>query len=228
MTDAKLTFNSLLRQAVSEEYCHIPKEIEIDYVFSEKFDKKMSAISLPDEVTFFPLFSRKNILLLTTIILLLLFTLGCSVPQVRNAIKDYFDVEYKTHFTIYWNSSVINEELDKKYLPAEITDDYIEVHSEKETKRFYTVYEGTSNNDNYRKIELIQALIPENGVSFYKRWGTLKEIALDGFEGYVYTSYGTDYVICQYDGFIFEAICHGNVELNDVFEMMKSLTPIEQ
>ena len=227
MNDSRLIFNSLLRQAVSEDYSFIPKEIEIEHTFSEKFDKKISAISFTDEFAFFPLFRRKNILLLTAVILLLLFTLGCAVPQVRNAVKDYFDVEYKRYFTVYWKSSVISEELDQKYLPTEIPDGYKEVHSEKEENRFYTVYEGTNNSENYQKIEFIQALIPEDGVSFYKRWGTLKELDVDGIQGYIYTSYGTDYVICQYNGFIFEAVCHGNVDLNDAIKMLKSLTPVE-
>jgi len=227
MNDSRLIFNSLLQQAVSEDYSFIPKEIEIEHTFSEKFNKKISAISFPDEFSIFPLFRRKNILLLTAVILLLLFTIGCSVPQIRNAVKDYFDVEYKRYFTVYWNSSVISEELDQKYLPTEIPDGYKEVHSEKEERRFYTVYEGTNNSENYQKIEFIQALIPEDGVSFYKRWGTLKELDVDGIDGYIYTSYGTDYVICQYNGFIFEAVCHGNVELNDVFKMFKSLNPVE-
>lgn len=227
MNDSRLIFNSLLQQAVSEDYSFIPKEIEIEHTFSEKFNKKISAISFPDELSIFPLFRRKNILLLTAVILLLLFTIGCSVPQIRNAVKDYFEVEYKRYFTVYWNSYVISEELDQKYLPTEIPDGYKEVHSEKEENRFYTVYEGTNNSENYQKIEFIQALIPENGVSFYKRWGTLKELDVDGIQGYIYTSYGTDYVICQYNGFIFEAVCHGNVDLNDAIKMLKSLTPVE-
>ena len=227
MNNSRLIFNSLLQQAVSEDYSFIPKEIEIEHTFSEKFNKKISAISFPDELSIFPLFRRKNILLLTAVILLLLFTIGCSVPQIRNAVKDYFDVEYKRYFTVYWKSSVISEELDQKYLPTEIPDGYKEVHSKKEENRFYTVYEGTNNSENYQKIEFIQALIPEDGVSFYKRWGTLKELDVDGIQGYIYTSYGTDYVICQYNGFIFEAVCHGNVDLNDAIKMLKSLTPVE-
>ena len=227
MNNSRLIFNSLLQQAVSEDYSFIPKEIEIEHTFSEKFNKKISAISFPDELSIFPLFRRKNILLLTAVILLLLFTIGCSVPQIKNAVKDFFDVEYKRYFTVYWNSSVISEELDQKYLPTEIPDGYKEVHSEETENRFYTVYEGTTNSENYKKIEFIQALIPEDGVSFYKRWGILKELDVDGIQGYIYTSYGTDYVICQYNGFIFEAVCHGNVELNDVFKMLKSLNPVE-
>ncbi len=227
MNDSRLIFNSLLQQAVSEDYSFVPREIEIEHKFSEKFNKKISAISFPDEFSLFPPFKRKNILLLTAVILLLLFTIGCSVPQIRNTVKNYFDVEYKRYFTVYWNSSAIGNELDKKYLPTEIPDGYSEIHSEKTENRFYTIYEGTNNIDGYRKIEFIQALIPENGVSFYKRWGTLKEIDIGSIEGYVYTSYGTDYVICQYNGFVFEAVCHGNVELNDVFEMLKSLNPVE-
>ena len=101
MNNSRLIFNSLLQQAVSEDYSFIPKEIEIEHTFSEKFNKKISAISFPDELSIFPLFRRKNILLLTAVILLLLFTIGCSVPQIRNAVKDYFEVEYKRYFSVY-------------------------------------------------------------------------------------------------------------------------------
>lgn len=214
---------SALRQAVIDDFGFVPTEDDIEYVFSDRFVKNLNKIYLPDEKPFRFFLYKNRIALLVMTILILLFSFGCAIPEIREDIRDYFVEVYNDSFVIFWKESVIAENIKDYYLPAVLPDGFITVDTKTDEFGLSALFEKNSGQGRTEKIEFYQQLIPENGVKLWNEHSTIKNIQMNGLSCEVYSSADKMIVIYQYDGYVFKIRCSESIPIEDIVSMLESL-----
>lgn len=227
MTEKKDLLRSALRESITNNYSCIPDEKSVDYKFSERFEKKINKITVWDELPPFFTPIRKAIITAALIIILLL-TVGCAIPAIREPMLDYFIASYKNKNVFLWNDAIKQQTFTATYLPAYIPDGFKNIHCESSESEVYSIYERPSDENNtFAMIEYKQTLIPDSGVSTFSEIGTLEKAEYTEKDVYIYSLFGIDKVICEHGGYLIMFTCRGNTDTNDILKMISSLKEAE-
>ena len=85
-----------------DQFESVPAEAEIQHTFSQRFQEEIQRITKKSESTAWRVWQTpvKRAVLIAILIMVMLVTVACAVPAIRNAIIDFFIVEDKTAYGI--------------------------------------------------------------------------------------------------------------------------------
>lgn len=96
----------ILLKSTLKEFQNIPAEAEIDHAFSERFQAEIRSITRKSESAVWRVWQTpvKRAVLIAILVMVMLATVACATPAIRNAILDFFFIEDKTAYGITFDA----------------------------------------------------------------------------------------------------------------------------
>lgn len=229
----KSDLKKAFRESVSNDFQSIPRdESQIDYEFSDSFEKKMSKLVRSEKKKSWNWFNTpyKRVALIVAI-LMMLFVTACSVPAIRegiiNIIVNVFDNEYDVTFEGD-TKDIIEQVYGLSHLPdgfQKTTEQYSEVTT-------YIVYQCEQNED---KIIFAQSATSNDNLGVDNEYGKMEKRSVNGYE--VYWREGEwgekDDIIHEIsafwlqDGYLMTLTWGGTPDQETMIKMIESVAPVE-
>lgn len=223
MSVSKEEFFDILREYASKEFEHIPKsDDEIDYEFSEEFEKKMEKLidSIGNNKKPRKLNHRKTIAILIAAIIIA-FAGAMSVSAIREPIVEFI---YKVYdgFTDLLFEGDTTDKLSYIYSLSEIPEGFVETEQLITDGVIYVKYE---NEQSQKIIEFRQNITEDISVSLDNEHGRVETFQINGQKINVYISdYGNYYyVFWNVDYYYMELIYHGTTTIDEILNLIKSI-----
>lgn len=146
-----------------DEFQSVPSETEIEHKFSRGFQEKIQSITKKSESVAWRVWQAplKRAVLIAVLIMVMLVTVACAMPDIRNAIIDFFFVESETDYGITFDPDEAANApcvIENVYIPVVAQEGY--TLSFKECTNTVVEYIWTNDRDEY--IHYWQTLIQEN------------------------------------------------------------------
>lgn len=221
MAITKAEFKKAFREVVSLEFSHIPTdENSIEYTFSQKFIKRMEKLIKSQKKACWCLVNtaakRAAIIILAIVTM---FSAAFGVKAIREPIVNFIKQVYETftHYSFEGDTAkVITKEYSITYLP----DGFEQTDKIKNDYSIITRYERSSGE----VIKFTQR-ITESNAGFYgdNENNIISKVTVNSIEVELQEWYDTKCAIWAYDGYFFMLDCYGNVEIDTVKEIIKSI-----
>ena len=97
----------VLLGATLNQFQSVPSEEEIDHTFSQSFQTKIRSITQKSKSAVWRVWQApvKRAVLIAVLVMVMLVTVACATPAIRNAIIDFFLVEDETAYGITFDAS---------------------------------------------------------------------------------------------------------------------------
>ena len=221
MSVSKEEFFDILREYASKEFEHIPKsDDEIDYEFSEEFEKKMEKLidSIGNNKKPRKLNHRKTIAILIAAIIVA-FAGAMSVGAIRKPIVEFI---YKVYdgFTDLLFEGDTTDNITYKYSISEIPEGFVETERLVNDNTNYVRYENIKEN---KRITLTQSPTEDISISWDNENGHIENFTVNGIEISIYISDRNDCRIAFWsmDSNYIELAYHGTTTINEVLNLVK-------
>ncbi len=212
-----------LRLYKEQQLKSIPLEDEIDYEFSESFQKKIEKLIRKQERTvwrFFQSAERKAAAIILALIIGLSATL--SIDAIREPIFEFFYKMFSTHTEIEYDQNV-NKTITEYYTLSKVPDGYKETMD----NRFgeLSTYILWMNNE-YDQIKL-QQFVAETSATFNSEDCVVKEVSVNNINTLLCDNGHS--IICTWSehGYYFELIYPSELEENLMYEVIGKLVVAE-
>ena len=221
MPISKAEFKEAFREVISSEFSHIPKnENEIDFVFSDRFNKRMAKLINSQKKAYYYLINTaaKRVAIIFVLILTM-FTAAFSVKAIREPIIEFVKQIYET-FIHYSVDGDTTDKITKEYSLTQLPDGFNQTNIIKNDNSITTIYENTSGDiiefsQMTTEIHLGYFLDNEEGnihseiiddikVEF-KEWRDLKSAVLINH------------------GYVFMIDCYGEIDFDEIKQMITSI-----
>ena len=219
MSMSKDEFNNALRCVVSEEYSRIPNEENIEYRFSNIFEKKMTSL-IKKQKRFYWKYTNSAIkrVAVFCLIILLLFAALFSAQAIRDPVLKFFKEVFNT-FTHYFyledNVDTIEREFSIHYLPEGFKRTNFVIN----TGSIQTVY----SNDYNESIKLNQ-LLSTNLDVFFDNEGIKKDsLFIDDIAVDYYEKNGVVVLFWTEDDYAFILNCPNTLNEEILINIIKSI-----
>ena len=118
----RMQLGEALLAVTLEQFKNVTPEAEIQHTFSPVFQEQIQNISRKSESVIWRIWQApvKRAILVTILIMIMLVTVACATPAIRNAIIDFFFVEDKTAYGIAFDSNMAANApgmIENVYLP---------------------------------------------------------------------------------------------------------------
>lgn len=105
------------------EFQSVPSEAEIQHTFSQGFQTKIRGITKKSENAAWRVWQAplKRAVLIAVLIMVMLVTVACATPAIRNAIIDFFFIEDETAYGITfdpYNAKNVPRKMNNFYIPT--------------------------------------------------------------------------------------------------------------
>ena len=215
-------FFSVLREAASEEFAHIPDEDEIEYEFSERFNKKMDKLFKKIERNCnYPTVRISKRIITVLAAILIIFAGLMSVSAIREPIVDFVLEFFEEHIDFGFSGDV-SQEIEYEYGFSEIPEGFELTVKNNEGGTVYTEYTNTHTGD---IIILTQSITDGDDISVDKEHGIITKEIVDGTEVYIYEHNSDDYfnAIMIKENYSVMLVYYGNIEKEAFIELVKSI-----
>ncbi len=223
MSVSKEEFFDILREYASKEFEHIPKsDNEIDYEFSEEFEKKMEKLidSIGNNKKPRKLNHRKTIAILIAAIIIA-FAGAMSVGAIREPIVEFI---YKIYdgFTDLFFEGDTTDKLSYIYSLSEIPEGFVETERLSNDSINLIVFESQQNGN---KIELCQQPTEDISISYDNENGHIENFTVNGIEISVYISDRNDCHIAFWsmNSNYIELTYHGATTIDEMLKLISSI-----
>ncbi len=203
-------FNAF-RQVASEEFAHIPNEEDIEYEFSERFNKKMDKLfkKIERNCTYPTVRISKRIITVIAAVLIIFAGL-MSVSAIREPIVNFVLEFFEEHIDFGFSGDV-SQEIENEYSFSEIpngfdlvtkTSDYDIVHSE---------YKNKNTGD---EIVFTQTITDGLSLSVDNEHGTITNESINNVEVCVYKHENGKYIQANWTSqtYSLTLIYYGDIE----------------
>ena len=117
-----------LLDSVLAEYAHVPEETQIDYTFSQRFEKwaKM-LIAETDRLTKHRLSKTVKLIIIVAAIIALLAACAVAIPAIREGLVDFFLTEKSDHYGITFDpaqAAYAPDQVDKYITPSYVPEGF--------------------------------------------------------------------------------------------------------
>ena len=148
------------------QFQNVPAEGEIDHTFSQSFQAKIRGMSKKSESVTWRVWQApvKRAVLIAVLIMLMLGTVACATPAIRNAIIDFFFVEDKTAYGICFDpNEAINAPyvIEDFYVPTLEPEGYILSFKERTSAKVGCIWENEHNEYIYYSQSVMQQGTPD-------------------------------------------------------------------
>lgn len=221
MPISKAEFKKAFREVVSSEFSHIPKnENEIEYEFSERFNKRMAKLINSQKKSYYRLINTaaKRVAVIF-ILVLTMFTAAFSVKAIREPIIEFVKHVYET-FIHYSVEGDTDDKIEIEYSLTFVPDGFEQTDIIRNDNSINITYESTDGDiiefsqmtTNYNFEHLLDN---ETGESFSE---TVDGIKVDFKEWHdTKTAIWTNY------GYVFLIDCIGDIGFDEIKQMLVSL-----
>lgn len=221
MAITKAEFKKAFREVVSLEFSHIPTdENSIEYTFSQKFIKRMEKLIKSQKKVYWHFVntaSKRVAIILLAIVTM--FSAAFGVKAIREPIVNFIKQVYET-FTHYSFEGDIAETITKEYIITQLPNGFEQKDKIKNDYLIYTVYE----NMDEQKIEFSQRTTQSHSGLFEDNENTVvSKIVINSMEIELQEWFDTKCAIWTYDGYFFMLDCAGNIEVDTIKEIIKSI-----
>lgn len=214
-------FNAF-REVASEEFAHIPNEDDIEYEFSERFNKKMDKLfkKIERNCTYPTIKPSKRIL---TVIAAILIIFAClmSVSAIREPIVNFVLGFFEDHIDFGFSGDV-SEEIEYEYSLSEIPEGFELTVNNNEGGTVYTEYTNIKTGD---IIILTQSITDSGDISVDKEHGTITKEFIDGMDVYIYEYNSNNYInaIMIKENYSVMIVYYGDIEKEEFIDLVKSI-----
>ncbi len=221
MSVSKEEFFGILREYASKEFEHIPKcDDEIDYEFSEEFEKKIKKLidSIGNNKKPRKLNHRKAIAVLIAAIIVA-FAGAMSVSAIREPIVDFIYKVYDGFTDLFFEGDTTNN-IAYIYSLSEIPEGFVEIEQLTTDGVVYVKYE---NKESKKIIEFCQNITEDSSFSLDNEHGRVETVQINGQSINIYISdYGNYYyAFWNVDCYYMELIYHGVTTLEEIQNLIK-------
>ena len=221
MPISKAEFKEAFREVISSEFSHIPKnENEIDFVFSDRFNKRMAKLINSQKKAYYYLINTaaKRVAIIFVLILTM-FTAAFSVKAIREPIIEFVKQIYET-FIHYSVDGDTTDKITKEYSLTQLPDGFNQTNIIKNDNSITTIYENTSGDI----IEFSQ-MTTEIHLGYF----------LDNEEGNIHSEIIDDIkvefkewrdlksAVLIKHGYVFMIDCYGEIDFDEIKQMITSI-----
>lgn len=221
MTISKAEFKEAFREVISSEFSHIPKnENEIDFVFSERFNKRMERLINSQKKVYYNLINTaaKRVAIIF-ILILTMFTAAFSVKAIREPIIEFVKQIYET----FIHYSVEGDTVDKittEYAITQLPEGFNQTNIIKNDSSITTIYENTSGE----VIEFLQ-MTTEIHLGYFldNEDGNIHSEIVEGAEVQFKEWHDTKNAVWLEHGYVFIINCYCELSFDDIKQMIISI-----
>ena len=214
-------FNAF-RQVASEEFAHIPNEEDIEYEFSERFNKKMDKLFKKIERNCtYPTVSLSKRILTIAAAILIIFAGLMSVSAIREPIVNFVLEFFEEHIDFGFSGD-ISQEIEYEYGFSKIPEGFELTVKNKEGGTVYTEYTNINTGD---IIILTQSITDSDDISIDKEHGAITKEFIYGMEVYIYEHNSDDYInaIMTKENYSVMVVYYGDIEKEEFIDLVKSI-----
>ena len=221
MPISKSEFKEIFREVISSEFLHIPKnEDEIDFEFSERFNKRMTKLINSQKKAYYKLINTaaKRVAIIFVLILTM-FTAAFSVKAIREPIIKFVKQIYETfvHYSVDGDTvDKITKEYSLTYVPEGFKQTDI-VRDENFVITTYKNLDGKTIVFSQKTSELHLGHFVDNET------GEIYSETVDGVEVEFKEWHTTKNVVWIEHGYVFTFECNGNFTVDEIKQMIASL-----
>lgn len=221
MPISKAKFKEAFREVISSEFSHIPKnEDEIEYEFSERFNKRMTKLINSQKKAYYYLINTaaKRVAIIFVLILTM-FTAAFSVKAIREPIIKFVKQIYET----FIHYSVEGETIDKiteEYSLTKLPDGFNKTNVLRDDNFVITTYENASGDI----IEFTQTTTESHSGHFVdNESGNIHSEMVDDIKvEFKEWNYIKNAIWIEH-GYVFTIDCHGDFSFDMIKEMIQSI-----
>ncbi len=221
MAISKAEFKEAFRQVISSEFSHIPKnEDEIDFVFSERFNKRMAKLINSQKKAYYHLINTaaKRVAIIIVLILTM-FTAAFSVKAIREPIIKFVKQIYET-FVCYSYDGDTTEKIIKEYSLTQVPDGFNSTNITRDDYSVVIIYK----NETEDTIVFSQLITESNsGLFFDNENGSVFVETINGLEVEFKEWYQNKTAIWTNDGYVFSIDCIGDISFDEIKQMIISI-----
>lgn len=221
MSISRDDFKNAFREVVSAEFSHIPdNEDDIDYTFSERFNKRMARLIKSQRKSYWVLVNTAaKRAAVVVVAILTLFTAAFSVKAIREPVIRFIKQVYET-FTRYTYEGDMADEIAKEYVLTYLPDGFEQTSKTENDVRRTMKYENTAGD----YIVFSQRTTKINSGWFIDvEQGDSKIETINGIGVQFYESSNVKFAMWLQDGYVFSINCYGEVSLDEIKEMITSI-----
>lgn len=214
-------FNAL-REVASEEFAHIPNEEDIEYEFSERFNKKMDKLFKKIERNYtYPTVKISKRIITVIAAVLIIFAGLMSVSAIREPIVNFVLEFFEEHIDFGFSGDV-SQEIEYEYGFSEIPEGFELTVKNNEGGTVYTEYTNTHTGD---IIILTQSITDGNSLSVDNEHGNTSVEQIGETPVFLYDGIEQDYFQASwtYETYSLILIYYGDIEKESFLELVKSI-----
>ena len=221
MPISKAEFKEAFREVISSEFSHIPKnENDIDFVFSERFNKRMLKLINSQKKVYYKLINTaaKRVAIIF-ILILTMFTAAFSVKAIREPIIEFVKQIYETfvHYSVEGNN---DDKITKECSITQLPDGFNNIDVIRSDYSVTTTYENEAGDI----IEFSQMLTGSQLEHFVdNETGDIHSETVNGIEVEFKEWHDNKSAIWVEQGYIFTFNCYGNSSFDDIKQMITSI-----
>ncbi|MBO5211832.1 MAG: DUF4367 domain-containing protein [Clostridia bacterium] len=221
MPISKAEFKEAFREVISSEFSHIPKnENEIDFVFSERFNKRMTKLVNSQKKAYYYLINTaaKRVAIIFVLILTM-FTAAFSVKAIREPIIEFVKQIYETfiHYSVEGDTI---DKITKKYSITRLPEGFYETDKVNNNYTIITFFENSSGDT----IVFSQMTTKTNAGYFLdNETGEVHSEVVNGINVEWKKWYDNITVLWTNEGYVFSIECMGNINFDTIKDMICSV-----
>ena len=214
-------FNAF-REVASEEFAHIPDEDDIEYEFSERFNKKMDKLfqKIERNCNYPTVRVSKRIVTVIAAILIILAGL-MSVSAIREPIVNFVLEFFEEHIDFGFSGDT-SEQIEYEYGFSEIPEGFELAVKNNEGGTVYTEYTNTHSGD---IIILTQSITDGNSLSVDNEHGKTTIEQIEETQVFLYDGIEQNYYQANWTSETYSLILiyYGDIEKEAFLELVKSI-----
>lgn len=214
-------FNAF-REVASEEFAYIPNEEDIEYEFSERFNKKMDKLFKKIERNCtYPTVSLSKRILTIAAAILIIFAGLMSVSAIREPVVNFVLEFFEEHIDFGFLGD-ISQEIEYEYDFSEIPEDFELTVKNNEGGTVYTEYTNINTRD---IIILTQSITDGNSLSVDNEHGKTTVEQIGKTQVFLYEGIEQDYFQANWvsETYSLILIYYGDIEKNAFLELVESI-----
>lgn len=221
MPISKAEFKSAFREVVSLEFSHIPQdENSIDYIFSERFNKRMQKLIKSQKKLYWNFVNtaaKRAAVIFVAIITI--FTVAFSVKAIREPILKFIEQVYET-FTYYSYEGDTTETITKEYVITQLPEGFEQTNKIKNDDIIFTEYTNQIGD-----IVEFKQMTTEYSIGYFvdNENGDMQTKMVNGIEVEFKEWNDVKIAIWTKEGYVFAIDSYGNISFDTIKQIISSI-----
>lgn len=221
MPISKAEFKEAFREVISSEFSHIPKnENDIEFVFSDRFNKRMAKLINSQKKAYYHLINTaaKRVAIIF-ILILTMFTTAFSVKAIREPIIEFVKQIYETfiHYSVEGDTI---DKITKEYSLTQLPEGFNRTDIIRTDNTITTIYENTSGES----IEFLQMTTSAHSGQFWDNEnGVIHSESVNDIKIEIKEWHDTKNALWIEHGYVFIINCFCEIDLDEIKQMIASI-----